>query len=195
MIQEYMGLILSNVKVYRIKLALVLWSLLGNSGLCVVPCTNTIEQERRDSALLDKMLNERNAIFNWFLEGQRRLIDQNFKITYTSVCEEAIKDYREKLDTVFRYLSEFYIITGDRAFMVLKTDFDRAYMSWCVLNEFAYVNKQNIRDRMEANGCPAGKARFGGKAGVIVYRNLKEKGCEFQNVTQEEYNQQRIPFN
>lgn len=31
-IQEYMGLILSNVKVYRIKLALVLWSLLGNSG-------------------------------------------------------------------------------------------------------------------------------------------------------------------
>ena len=95
-IQEYMGLILSNVKVYRIKLALVLWSLLGNSGLCVVPCTNTIEQERRDSALLDKMLNERNAIFNWFLEGQRRLIDQNFKITYTSVCEEAIKDYREK---------------------------------------------------------------------------------------------------
>ena len=45
--------------------------------------------------------------------------------------------------------------------MVLKTDFDRAYMSWCVLNEFAHVNKQNIRDRMEANGCPAGKARFG----------------------------------
>ena len=79
--------------------------------------------------------------------------------------------------------------------MVLKTDFARAYMSWCVLNEFAYVNKQNIRDRMEANGCPAGKARFGGKAGVMVYRNLKEKGCEFQNVTQEEYNQQRIPFN
>lgn len=299
-IQEYMGLILSNVKVYRIKLALVLWSLLGNSGktqilnlvgellgtdkianipiqqmneaskftlgsiigkrlisigdqtgseikdssvfkqltggdavkiepknkqsfyyifpggiaiacnnlpsfqddkgghiferLCVVPCTNTIEQERRDSALLDKMLNERNAIFNWFLEGLHRLIDHNFKITHSSACEEAIKDYHEKLDTVFRYLSEFYIITGDRADMVLKADFDSAYMNWCVLNEFAHVNKQNIRDRMEANGCPADKANMEGKRGIMVYRNLKQKDDGFQGITQEEYTQGKIPF-
>ena len=302
-IQEYMGLILSNVKVYRIKLALVLWSLLGNSGktqilnlvgellgtdkianipiqqmnevskftlgsivgkrlisigdqtgseikdssvfkqitggdavkiepknkqpfyyifpggiaiacnnlpsfqddkgghiferLCVVPCTNTIEHERRDSALLDKMLNERNAIFNWFLEGLHRLIDHNFKITHSSACEEAIKDYREKLDTVFRYLSEFYIITGDRADMVLKADFDSAYINWCVLNEFTHVNKQNIRDRMEANGCPADKANYGEKRGVMVYRNLRKGlGTDyFERVTQEEYTQGKIPFN
>ncbi len=142
----------------------------------MVPCTNTIEHERRDSALLDKMLNERNAIFNWFLEGLHRLIDHNFKITHSSACEEAIKDYREKLDTVFRYLSEFYIITGDRADMVVKADFDRAYMSWCVLNEFAHVNKQNIRDRMEANGCPADKANIEGKRGVMVYRKSIHKG-------------------
>ncbi|MCB7066678.1 hypothetical protein LI031_22740 [Enterocloster citroniae] len=163
--------------------------------LCVVPCTNTIEQERRDSALLDKMLNERNAIFNWFLEGLHRLIDHNFKITHSSACEEAIKDYREKLDTVFRYLSEFYIITGDRVDMVLKADFDSAYMNWCVLNEFAHVNKQNIRDRMEANGCPADKANMKGKRGVMVYRNLKQKDEVFQGVTQEEYTQGKIPFN
>lgn len=137
--------------------------------LCVVPCTNTIEQERRDSALLDKMLVERNAIFNWFLEGLHRLIANHYKITHSSACEAAVKDYREKLDTVFRYLSEFYIITGDRADMVLKADFDSAYIYWCLLSEFTHVTKQNIRDRMEANGCPADKANIDGKYTGRVY--------------------------
>lgn len=299
-IQEYMGLILSNMSVYRIKLSLVLWSILGNSGktqilsligkllgedrianipiqnmneaskfslgsivgkrlisigdqtgaeikdsavfkqltggdpvkvepknkqpfsykytggitiacnnlpsfqddkgghiferLCVVPCINSLPEELRDREILDKMLKERNAIFNWFLEGLHRLIDNDFRISKSKACEEAIKEYREKLDTVFRYLSEFYIITGNRADMILKSDFDSAYITWCLLNESAHVNKQNIKDRMEANGCPADKARYEDKAGVMVYRNLKQKNDGFQNVTQEEYSQSRIPF-
>lgn len=61
---------------------------------CAWCLVHTIEQEHRDSTLLDKMLNERNSIFNWFLEGLHRLIDDNFKITHSSACEEDIKDYR-----------------------------------------------------------------------------------------------------
>lgn len=299
-IQEYLGLILSNVKVFRAKLCLVLWSALGNSGktqilnlvgellgsdkianipiqhmnenskfalgsivgkrlisigdqtgseikdsaifkqltggdpvkvepknkqpfyyifpggiaiacnnlpsfqddkgghvferLCIIPCINTIEQERRDGAILDKMLTERNAIMNWFLEGLHRLIDNKFKVTKSVACEIAVKDYREKMDTVFRYLSEFYTVTGDRADMVLKTDFDGAYITWCIMNEYTHVNKQNIKDRMEANGCPADKGNIDGKRGVMVYRNLKLKNSGFQNVTQEEYEQEQFPF-
>lgn len=299
-IQEYMGLILSNMSVYRIKLSLVLWSILGNSGktqilsligkllgedrianipiqnmneaskfslgsivgkrlisigdqtgaeikdsavfkqltggdpvkvepknkqpfsykytggiliacnnlpsfqddkgshiferLCVVPCINSLPEELRDREILDKMLKERNAIFNWFLEGLHRLIDNNFKVSKSKACEEAIKEYRERLDTVFRYLSEFYIITGNRGDMILKSDFDSAYIAWCLFNESAHVNKQNIKDRMEANGCPADKANVDGKRGVMVYRNLKQKNDGFQNVTQEEYEQNKIPF-
>ena len=58
----------------------------------------------------------------------------------------------------------------------------------------AHVNKQNIRDRMEANGCPADKGNIEGKRGVMVYRNLKQKEEGFQGVTQEEYTQGKIPF-
>ena len=299
-LQEYFGLILSNVKVHRVKLCVVLWSILGNSGktqilnligellgdgkianiprqhmneaskfslgsiigkrmisigdqtcseikdsavfkqltggdpvkvepknkqpfyytfpggiaiacnnlpsfqddkgghlferLCVVPCTNTIEKEWRDGAILDKMLKERDAIFNWFLEGLHRLIDNHFKVTKSQACEEAASEYRKKMDTVYRYLSEFYIITGDRADMISKPDFESAYITWCSLNECSHVNKQNIKDRMEANGCPADKGNLDGKRGVMVYRNLKQKNDGFTNVTQEEYEQQSFPF-
>ena len=290
-IQEYMGLMLSNVKVYRTKLCLVLYSLLGNSGktqllnligellggdkvanvpiqnmneeskfalgsivgkrllsigdqtgseikdssifkqltggdpvkveskgkqpfyytypggiaiacnnlpsfqddkgghiferLLVVPCVNTIEQDRRDGAILDKMLKERDAIFNWFLEGLCRLIQNRYRVTKSRACEEAVNEYRERLDTVFRYLSEFYMITGDRADMILKQEFDQGYIDWCQMNGFTHVSRQNIKDRMEANGCPASKGNLANQRGVMVYRNLKRCEAEFRDVTPE----------
>lgn len=297
-IQEYVGLILSNVRVYRTKLCLVLWSLLGNSGktqllnlmgellgtdkvanipiqnmneaskfalgnilgkrlisvgdqtgseirdsamfkqltggdavqveqknkqpysyvfpggiviacnnlpgfqddkgghvferLCIVPCVNTIEQDRRDGELLDKMLKERDAIFNWFLEGLHRLIQNRYKVTKSESCEQAVGEFRERLDTVYRFLVEYYTVTGNRADMVLKSDFDKKYTEWCLLNETRPVSKQNIKDRMEANGCPVDKANLEGKRGVMVYRNLR--GKDFESVTDEEYSQQSFPF-
>ena len=286
-LQEYMGLILSNIKVHRIKLCLVLWSLMGNSGktqilnligeylgnekianipiqqmneaskfsvgsivgkrlvsvgdqtcstikdsavfkqltggdpvkveqknkqpfsytfpggiiiacnnlpgfeddkgghlferLYVVPCLNSIEKERRDGMILDKMLKERNAIFNWFLEGLHRLVENNFKITESVSCEEAMKDYRSKMDTVYRFLSENYIVTGNRSDVVSKADFDKEYMSWCNINGFNSVNKHGIADRMEANGCPKGQGRVEGRAGVMVYKNIKKKSADFND--------------
>lgn len=294
-LQEYGGLILSNVKVYRTKLCLVLWSILGNSGktqflnligellgddkvanipiqnmneaskfalggivgkrlisvgdqtgsdirdssvfkqltggdpvkvepknkqpyyyifpgavaiacnnlpsftddkgghiferLLLVACMNTIEKEHRDGAILDKMLKERDAIFNWFLEGLHRLIDNGFKVTNAQAITEALREYREKLDSVYRFLQERYTITGNRQDMISKPDFERAYETWCGQNEYTPVSKRNIKDRMEANGCHVDKARFEGKAGVMVYRGLKEQEEDFHGVTDE-----KLPF-
>ena len=162
--------------------------------LCVVPCTNTIERERRDGALLDKMLQEKEAILNWFLEGLHRLIDNKFKITKSASCDLAMSEYREKMDTVYRYLSEFYVVTGNEEDMVSKPKFEEHYLKWCIENEYRSVNKQNIKERMEANGCPVSKARYQGKVGVMVYRNLKERDMGFCSITQEEYKQQDFPF-
>lgn len=298
-LQEYGGLLLSNVKVYRLKCCLVLWSLLGNTGktqfinllsellgedktvnipiqnmnesskfalgsivgkriisigdqtsseikdssifkqltggdaikcekkgkqpfdyrftggiiiacnnlptfsddkgghlferLCIVPCTNTIEQRRRDGEILDKMLKECNAIFNWFLEGLHRLIDNHYILTKAQSCESAAREYRGKMDTVFRYLAEFYIVTGNKEDMVSKPDFEADYIRWCNEHEYNSVNKQNIKDRMEANGCPVGKANLGNKRGVMVYRNLKLIESDFQTITEDKYMQQEIP--
>lgn len=78
--------------------------------------------------------------------------------------------------------------------MVSKPKFEEHYLKWCTENEYRSVNKQNIKERMEANGCPVSKARYQGKAGVMVYRNLKEKDTDFCIVTQEECEQQDFPF-
>ena len=300
-LQEYMGLLLSNVKIYRSKICLVLWSLLGNSGksqflnligeflgsdkvanipiqnmnesskfamgslvgkrlisigdqtsseikdssifkqltggdpvkiepkgkqpfyyqfpggiliacnnlpmftddkgghiferLCVIPCRNSIAQEKRDGRILDKMLKEKDAVFNWCLEGLHRVLNQGFHLTKSKACDAAMQEYRVKMDTVYRYVMEAYIITGNKNDMVSKPDFDNAYINWCSFNGFTHVNKQNIKDRMEAIGCPPDKARFNGGVGVMVYRNLVKRDSNgFLNVTQEKYEQQDFPF-
>ena len=163
--------------------------------LCIVPCTNTIEQDRRDSLLLDKMLKERSAIFNWFLEGLHRIIENNFKVSRSFSCDMARSEYRDRLDTVYRFISEFFIVTGNKNDMVSKSKFESEYIKWCNENGFKSVNKQNIKDRMEANGCPAGKGNLDGKRGVMVYRNLKYRDTDFESVTPEEHEQLKIPFN
>lgn len=162
--------------------------------LCIVPCTNTIPQEKRDGDLLDKMLLERDAIFNWFLEGLHRLIENGYKLTKSEACNETIHDYRNRVDTIFRYLDEFYIITGNRMDMVSKSTFDEGYIKWCSEMEYTAVSKRNIGDRMEKNGCPTDKGNIGAKRGIAVYRNLKIKDTDFTAVTQEDFEQGRIPY-
>lgn len=162
--------------------------------LYIVPCINVIEEDRRDATLLDKMLKEKDSIFNWFLEGLHRLRENNFKLTKPKASKTALGEYRAKMDTVYRYLDENYIITGNKEDMVSKPKFEDSYIKWCQSNGFTNVNKQNIKERMEANGCPVDKARFEGKAGVMVYRNIKEKSNEFTDLTQEEYEQSEFPF-
>ena len=162
--------------------------------LCIVPCTNTIEKERRDAFLLDKMLKEKDAIFNWFLEGTHRLIGNNFKVTTSEACEKARDEYRERMDTVYRYLSEFYIVTGNKHDIVSKPKFENEYIKWCSDNGFNGVNKQNIKDRMEANGCPAIKGNVDGKRGVMLYRGLKYRDVGFVHITPEDHEQLNIPF-
>ena len=160
--------------------------------LCIIPCENVISEKDRDPMILDKMLKEKSAIFNWFLEGLHRLIDNNYKLTKSQSSILASTEYRSKMDTVYRFLCERYIITEDKADMVSKPDFENEYIKWCQMNGFTNVNKQNIKDRMEGNGCKSAKANFNGLRGVMVYRCLKEKPSDFVNIENDDEDQ--TPF-
>lgn len=155
--------------------------------LCIVPCINTIPPEKRDSMLLDKMLQEKNAIFNWFLQGLNRLMDNNFKLSISQTCVETKKEYRNRLDTICRYLDEFYEITENQMDMVLKTKFESDYIQWCKRMEIKNVNKQAIKERMEKNGIPIKKDSKGNR----MYRYIKPKSTLFESI---DAVQLKVPF-
>ena len=150
--------------------------------LLLIMCTNVIPEEKRDSMLLDKMKREAPAIINWFLEGLHRLIDNGLTFTRSEASEKAIHEYREQLDSVYRFIHEYregdfhYVITKDRADQVTKSDFYNAYEQWCGTsdNELRPVRKKNINQRLEMLGCvidPKGNA--GDRRGVYTIRGMK----------------------
>ncbi|MCP1110327.1 hypothetical protein [Ohessyouella blattaphilus] len=70
--------------------------------LIIMPCEHVIPTDKRDSFILDKMLKEKSAILNWFLEGLERLRGNEYKLTKARACEEAGKAY---MDTQVRAFS------------------------------------------------------------------------------------------
>lgn len=126
--------------------------------LLIVPCLNTLSEDQRDSLILKKMLQESEGIALWALEGLDRLIKNGYKFTDSKASEEAVKEYRMKSDSLYRYVTEVYEITGDISHRITKTDFEREYDSWSYVNEISHpIQKKNIRDRAQKIGIKYGK--------------------------------------
>lgn len=162
--------------------------------LLILMCTNVIPEEKRDAALLDKMKPEIPAITNWFLKGLKRLIDNKFKFTHSNIMEASLKEYRSKLDTVYRFIMEGgvispaeksllklgeepakYIITKNRADQVSKTDFYQAYEAWCRDDEIDVqpVKPKNLNERLQALGLEIDpRGTVGSRKGIYTIRGL-----------------------
>lgn len=139
--------------------------------LLLVPCRNHIPKEQQDKALIDKILEERDQIFRWALEGLHRLIDNGFKFTRMSASEEPMEEFRSRNDSLRAFLYDKCVITGDyRKDRIRKTDFENSYTSYCLLNDFTPLHKKNIPARAEKNGLQYGKV------GELCYKGVRWKG-------------------
>ena len=155
--------------------------------LLLIMCTNVIPEEKRDAMLLDKMKQEVPAIVNWFLSGLHRLIEAGFKFTRSESAENAIHEYREQLDSVYRFIHEYerdgerFVITKNRADQIAKSTFYNEYESWCCdsENDLRPVKKKNLDQRLEALGLevdPKGNTKD--RRGIYTIRGLKwSAGC------------------
>lgn len=160
--------------------------------MLIIPCENPLPEEKRDSNMIDKLLDEKSAIINWALEGLKRLINNNFKFSRCRASEKNIEEYRLTVDSVYRFIQTNYVITHKHSDVISKSAFDEAYLRYCSVNGITPLNKLNISRRMESFGLPVAKANMGTHRGVMVYRNIREKASAdlpFEQCTLED-----IPF-
>lgn len=153
--------------------------------ILLIMCTNVIPEEKRDSTLLDKMKPEIPSITNWFLAGLQRLIKNGYKFTKSERSEKALHEYREQLDSVYRFIHEYesdgnrFVITKNRGDQIAKSTFYDEYERWCLDNDLRAVKKKNIDQRLEALGLevdPKGNTKD--RRGIYTIRGLKwSAGC------------------
>lgn len=136
----------------------------------IIPCDNVVPLEKRDVKLLDKLVKEKEGIALWAIDGLKRLISNEFKLTVSQRCIDANENYRKMNDTFFRFISEHYIITNDKKDMIPKKVLEDSYLRFCNDNNLTPLEKKNIPERAEANGIILNKY-----CGNWHYRGLSEQ--------------------
>lgn len=134
----------------------------------IIPCNNVIPPEKRDNRLFEKMEKEIEGIILWALQGLKRLIQNGFVLTESKMSKVANIDYRSHNDSLYRFIREKCIVTGDSYDKILKTDFEKRYDKYCGENDIKALDKKNIKARAQKNGIPCVLYR-----GYWFYRGLK----------------------
>ena len=148
----------------------------------IIPLQHTIL--KKDTTLEKKMQREKSAIFNWFMEGLKRVRSNDYKLTECQSAAEFIQEYRTEGDSLYRYLTETYDITLNARDVVSKKEFDAAYHVWCAWinadpeqqERLIEVSRRQIRYRLESYGVSFKKnGKVDGRGGLHCYAGIKKK--------------------
>lgn len=150
----------------------------------IIPLQHTIVD--KDSSLEDKMIQEKNAVFNWFMEGLKRIRENGYKLTECGAVTEFMEEYRAGSDSLYRYLVEHYEITNNLKDRIQKSEFDEAYHQWCGRinanpkeDRVTEVRRKNIKRRMISYGVNVHEnGNVGDHRNVPCYVGIKEKDDE-----------------
>lgn len=125
--------------------------------------------EKRDPNLLDKLLEERNGILNWILEGLQKYHERGLEMP--DGVQNALDEYRSEQDNVRQYRDDSVaegILVEDEAAEVEKGLLYQNYVGWC---------KNNMINR------PLGQMRFARRFRTLGYEEFKRSKMFWKGVT------------
>lgn len=122
--------------------------------LSLIHCRNTISKKQQDRRLVDKLLLESDQIFRWALEGLHRLIEHRYRFTECKSSDALMKDYRGRIDSLFRFIQDNCLITENKMDRILKTLLESEYAAYCEANQCKPIGKKSLPVRFAKLGVP-----------------------------------------
>lgn len=117
----------------------------------IIPFNKTIPDEEQDIELAKKIIaTELPGIFNWVLDGLRRLLVQKH-FTASQVVKDQIELYKKESDSVAMFLDEYnYSISNENCY-TLKCMYDE-YKSFSIDYGYRAVSIQSFSKRLTTKG-------------------------------------------
>ena len=137
----------------------------------IIPFKQTIKENKRDPELAKKIIkNELSGVFNWVIEGLKRVI-QNKGFTASNTVRKQIEDYKKDSDSTLSYFEEMSYVKSfhDSETMPLK-DLYPGYRSYCIGNGLNPLGSKNFGARLRANDFHLKKLN----TGTVVYIKHQE---------------------
>jgi putative DNA primase/helicase len=114
----------------------------------IIPFDVTIPPPERDSELHIKIIEkELSGVFNWVLEGLRRLLEQK-RFSECGAAQRAVEQYRIESDSVLGFLSDYGYKPSPTAKMGLR-EFYKIYKNHCDEGGFRAVHERNFINRLK----------------------------------------------
>jgi len=100
--------------------------------IMVIPFNISFKEDDRDLNLINKLLNELPGIFNWMLEGRKRLIERGYFIE-TPQMKEALSRMKKENDSVVTFVENYCVISSNKR--VSKAEIYERYEEFCKNSE------------------------------------------------------------
>ena len=149
--------------------------------MIIIPFENTIPEDQRDPELSDKLRAEYPGIFNWAMEGLKRVTDDNGKfkgissLTQSDKRKTATESYRSQSDTLYAFFRFATVPDTSKGSRIKKAEFENDYKAFCTAADFIQVNKKNVKDRMASYGIECKRGR-----NTTYYKNMKWSDLWFE---------------
>jgi len=137
----------------------------------IIPFEVTIPEEERDPELAKKIIeNELSGVFNWVLEGLKRLFAQK-KFSECKAAMNVLQEYKEQSDSVHLFLDEKGYQKSTTSYQYLK-DILQEYRSFCMECGFYPLNQSNFKRRIKANGYVMERKNKGHVIYLIIHQEF-----------------------
>ena len=137
----------------------------------LVPFNKVIPEGQQIKNLADELKRESSGIFNWSLEGWRRL-NNNYGFTKPSGSEQLIEEYRRDADPCRAFLQETYSVSSNGEY-ISCTDVYGAYKKFCTENSCTPMNERNFGRNLRRVFPAVNRARVGSRSDrTYVYKGL-----------------------
>jgi P4 family phage/plasmid primase-like protien len=139
--------------------------------LVLLPFRRKFADDEKDPFLESKLLEERDGILQWMLEGTRKYLKDGLKLSPRIRQENAT--YRKDSDLIGEFLDD--VMEVDPTAKINQQTAYEAWQEWCRDNGFRITSKKSFTQRLAERGYPEGKsgaARFYVGLKTQVKKNL-----------------------
>ncbi len=114
----------------------------------IIPFDITIDEKDQDRELSKRIIdNELSGVFNWVLEGLRRLLE-NKKLTYCASVNNQLELYKKQSDTVQLFLEDEHYSKSSIEYLPLQ-DLYSSYRCYCSESGYKPCSKKTFSERLK----------------------------------------------
>lgn len=126
----------------------------------IVPFNITIPDEEQDLELHKKIIaSELSGVFNWVLEGLKRLLKQK-RFTESIAVKQQVETYRRQSDSVYMFIEEEGYVQHNMQTKTLKDLFNE-YRTYCNDSGYRSCSIKTLAERIRNIGFAMEKKNYG----------------------------------